>query len=41
MHCARDGISNMTFADDFQPIAGQWNYTGPGFVDVFIVKSNG
>jgi len=31
----------MTFADDFQPIAGQWNYTGPGFVDVFIVKSNG
>ena len=29
----------MTFADDGQPIAGQWEYTGAGVVDFWIVKA--
>ncbi len=32
-------ISNMTFSDDGHPIAGQWQYTGAGLVDYWIVKA--
>ncbi len=32
-------ISNMTFSDDGHPLSGQWQYTGAGVVDYWIVKA--